>query len=328
MSLTERPRRLRTSQAMRNLVAETTVVPSQLILPTFIKEGLAEPKPVKGLPGVFQQTRESLLAQVDEAIAAGLGGIMLFGIPANRDEQGTESCNPNGVLNQAVAAVRERAGDKLVVVADLCLDEFTSHGHCGVLDGRGRVDNDATLALYARMAVELAKAGAHMLGASGMMDGQVQVVREALDAAGFTDVSVLAYSAKYASAFYGPFRDAVESELEGDRRTYQQDPRNFTESMREVRLDVEQGADIVMVKPALSYLDVIRETAQSVDVPVAAYIVSGEMAMIELAAEHGLIERERAILEAVASVRRAGANVICTYWALELAQMFYARKTL
>ncbi len=328
MSLTERPRRLRTSQAMRNLVAETTVVPSQLILPTFIKEGLAEPKPVKGLPGVFQQTRESLLAQVDEAIAAGLGGIMLFGIPANRDEQGTESCNPNGVLNQAVAAVRERAGDKLVVVADLCLDEFTSHGHCGVLDGRGRVDNDATLALYARMAVELAKAGAHMLGASGMMDGQVQVVREALDAAGFTDVSVLAYSAKYASAFYGPFRDAVESELEGDRRTYQQDPRNFTESMREVRLDVEQGADIVMVKPALSYLDVIRETAQSVDVPVAAYIVSGEMAMIELAAEHGLFERERAILEAVASVRRAGVNVICTYWALELAQMFYARKTL
>jgi porphobilinogen synthase len=313
---------------MRNLVAETTVVPSQLIYPTFIKEGLAEPKSIKGLPGVFQNTESSLLAEVDRAIAAGIGGIMIFGIPAERDEQGSAACEPNGILNRAVAAVRKHAGDKLVVVADLCLDEFTSHGHCGVLDDHGNVDNDATLVAYGRMAVELAKAGAHMLGASGMMDGQVGYVRQQLDQAGHTDVSILAYSAKYASAFYGPFRNAVESELDGDRRTYQQDPRNFTESMREVRLDVEQGADIVMVKPALAYLDVIRETAQSVDVPVAAYIVSGEMAMIELAAEQGLIDRERAILEAVASVRRAGATVICTYWALELAEMFYARKSL
>ncbi|WP_138315059.1 porphobilinogen synthase [Rhodoluna limnophila] len=328
MSLIERPRRLRTTQAMRNLVAETTVVPSQLIYPTFIKEGLTEPKPIKGLPGVFQNTEASLLAKVDRAIAAGIGGIMIFGIPAERDELGSAACEPNGILNRAVAAVRKHAGDKLVVVADLCLDEFTSHGHCGVLDDHGNVDNDATLVAYGRMAVELAKAGAHMLGASGMMDGQVGYVRQQLDEAGYTDVSILAYSAKYASAFYGPFRDAVESELDGDRRTYQQDPRNFIESMREVRLDVEQGADIVMVKPALAYLDVIRETAQSVDVPVAAYLVSGEMAMIELAAEQGLIDRERAILEAVASVRRAGANVICTYWALELAEMFYARKTL
>ena len=328
MSLTERPRRLRTTQAMRNLVAETTVVPSQLIYPTFIKEGLTEPKPIKGLPGVFQNTEESILAEVDRAIAAGIGGIMIFGIPTERDELGSAACQPNGILNRAIAAVRERAGDKLVVVADLCLDEFTSHGHCGVLDAHGNVDNDATLIAYGKMAVELAQAGAHMLGASGMMDGQVGHVRAELDKAGFIDVSILAYSAKYASAFYGPFRDAVESELDGDRRTYQQDPRNFTESRREVRLDVEQGADIVMVKPALAYLDVIRETAQSVDVPVAAYLVSGEMAMIELAAEQGLIDRERAILEAVSSVRRAGATVICTYWALELAEMFYARKTL
>lgn len=328
MSLIERPRRLRTSQAMRNLVAESAVLPSQLILPTFVKQGLAQRKEIKGLPGVYQNTEASLLLEVDRAISAGIGGLMLFGIPEKRDESGSESCNPNGVLNKVVTAVRARAGNKLVIVADLCLDEFTSHGHCGVLDETGAVDNDATLILYARMALSLAKAGAHMLGTSGMMDGQVGFIRKALDDAGFTDVSLLAYSAKYASAFYGPFRDAVESELEGDRRTYQQDPRNFTESMREVRLDIEQGADIVMVKPALAYLDVIRETAQSVDVPVAAYIVSGEMAMIELAAEHGLIERERAILEAVASVRRAGATVICTYWAIELAEMFYARKTL
>ena len=223
MSLIERPRRLRASQAMRNLVAETNVVPSQLIYPTFIKEGLTEPKPIKGLPGVFQNTEASLLAEVDRAIAAGIGGIMIFGIPAERDELGSAACEPNGILNRAVAAVRERAGDKLVVVADLCLDEFTSHGHCGVLDGHGNVDNDATLIAYGKMAVALAKAGAHMLGASGMMDGQVGYVRAELDKAGFIDVSILAYSAKYASAFYGPFRDAVESELDGDRRTYQQD---------------------------------------------------------------------------------------------------------
>jgi len=217
--------------------------------------------------------------------------------------------------------VREQAGDKLVIVADLCLDEFTSHGHCGVLGENGEVDNDATLVAYASMAIELARAGAHLVGTSGMMDGQVGTVRAALDDAGFADVGILAYAAKYASAFYGPFRDAVESALEGNRRGYQQDPRNRVESMREVRLDVAEGADIVMVKPALSYLDIVRDTAESVDVPVAAYLVSGEMAMIEAAAAAGLIDRERAILEALVSTRRAGATVICTYWALEVAAL-------
>ena len=318
---TERPRRLRASQAIRNLVAESTVVPAQLILPVFVKENLAEPRQIKGLPGVFQHNLDTLPAVVDQALAAGIGGIMVFGIPAERDAEGSQACNPNGILNAAIRRVRAQVGERMVVIADLCLDEFTSHGHCGVLAADGSVDNDATLEAYSAMAVELAKAGAHMLGASGMMDGQVGVVRGALDAAGFGNVSILAYAAKYASAFYGPFRDAVESELQGDRKTYQQDPRNLRESLREIRLDVEEGADIVMVKPALSYLDVVREARLSVDIPVAAYIVSGEMAMLEAAAAAGLIERERAILEMLHSVKRAGADIICTYWAIEASAL-------
>ncbi|MEN9715921.1 MAG: hypothetical protein RJA35_1388 [Actinomycetota bacterium] len=317
----ERPRRLRASAAIRNLVAENRVDPAQLILPIFVKEDLAAPRPIKGLPGVLQHNLASLPAVIDEALTAGIGGVMLFGIPTKRDATGTEALNAAGILNVAVRQVRQQVGDRLVVIADLCLDEFTDHGHCGVLAADGSVDNDATLNVYAQMAVELAKAGAHMLGASGMMDGQVGFTRAALDAAGHTDVSILAYAAKYASAFYGPFRDAVESELKGDRKTYQQDPRNLRESLREIRLDVEEGADIVMVKPALSYLDVVREAKLSVDVPVAAYVVSGEMAMLEAAAAADLIDRERAILEVLHSVKRAGADIICTYWALEAAAL-------
>ena len=321
----QRPRRLRANAAIRNLVSETQVRAEQLILPLFVREGLESPKPIRGLPGVVQHTKESLHAEIDRALAAGIGGVMVFGIPNHRDADGSESCNPNGVLAEAVRAIREQAGDRLVVIADLCLDEFTSHGHCGVLSPDGSVDNDRTLEIYARMAVVLAEAGAHMLGASGMMDGQVGEVRTALDAANFEDVSILAYAAKYASAFYGPFRDAVESALEGDRFTYQQDPRNIRESMREMKLDAEEGADIIMVKPALGYLDVVREASQIVDLPIASYIVSGEPAMIEAAAAQDLIDRERAILEALASVHRAGANIICTYWAIEASVLLANR---
>lgn len=328
----ERPRRLRQNAAIRNLVAETRVDPAQLILPVFVKEGLAEPRPIKGLPGVLQHNLASLPAVVAQVIDAGIGGIMLFGIPEHRDSHGTEACNAAGILSQSVSAARAAANnhsgdaDKLVIIADLCLDEFTDHGHCGLLDTNGQVDNDATVAAYAAMAVVLAKAGAHMVGASGMMDGQVGVVRAALDEAGHTEVSILAYAAKYASAFYGPFRDAVESQLQGDRKTYQQDPRNLRESLREIRLDVEEGADIIMVKPALAYLDVVREARLAVDVPVAAYVVSGEMAMLEAAAAADLIDRERAILETLHSVKRAGADIICTYWAIEASSLLRAAR--
>jgi porphobilinogen synthase len=317
----ERPRRLRASAAIRNLVAENNVNPAQLILPVFVKEGLTEPRQIKGLPGVFQHNLDTLPTLVDQALAAGIGGIMIFGIPAVRDASGSEALNPEGILSKAVRQVRNQVGERLVVIADLCLDEFTDHGHCGVLAEDGSVDNDATLAAYAQMGVVLGQAGAHMLGASGMMDGQVGFTRLALDEAGLKNVSILAYAAKYASAFYGPFRDAVESELQGDRKTYQQDPRNLRESLREIRLDAEEGADIIMVKPALSYLDVIREARLATDIPVAAYIVSGEMAMLEAAAAADLIERERAILEVLASVKRAGADIICTYWAIEAAAL-------
>jgi porphobilinogen synthase len=321
----QRPRRLRANAAIRNLVSETQVRPEQLILPLFVREGLESPKPIKGLPGVVQHTKASLHSEIDRALAAGIGGVMVFGIPNHRDADGSESCNPDGVLADAVRAIREQAGDRLVVIADLCLDEFTSHGHCGVLAEDGTVDNDRTLEIYGRMAVVLAEAGAHMLGASGMMDGQVRALRNALDASKFKDVSILAYAAKYASAFYGPFRDAVESALEGDRFTYQQDPRNIRESMREIKLDADEGADIIMVKPALGYLDVVREASQIVDLPIASYIVSGETAMIEAAAAQDLIDRERAILEALASVHRAGANIICTYWAIEASVLLSNR---
>ena len=321
MTITSRPRRLRINQAMRNLVSETQVQASSLILPLFVREGLTEPVAIKGMPGVVQHTFASLKIEVDRALSAGIGGIMVFAIPQQRDEMGSEALNPNGILNQAVRAIRDQVGERLIVIADLCLDEFTSHGHCGVLNTEGVVDNDRTLEIYAKMAVLLATNGAHMLGTSGMMDGQVGAVRQALDAANYLDVSILAYAAKYASAFYGPFRDAVESQLVGDRKSYQQDPSNVKESMREIQLDISEGADIIMVKPGMMYLDVLHAASQFVNLPLASYIVSGEMALIEAAAREGSVDRERAIMEIVTSVRRAGAQVICTYWALEVAEL-------
>ncbi|MCQ9165350.1 porphobilinogen synthase [Arthrobacter sp. STN4] len=314
-----RPRRLRTTTAMRRLVAEHRLAPAELILPAFIREDLSEPAPITSMPGVVQHTTESLVAAAREAVELGLGGIMLFGIPAVRDAAGTASLDPHGVLNKAITDVRAAVGDDLVVMSDLCLDEFTDHGHCGVLDAHGVVDNDATLAIYAQMAVAQAKAGAHVVAPSGMMDGQVGVIREALDAAGFTDVAVLAYAAKYASAFYGPFREAVDSQLEGDRRTYQMDAGNRREALHEVELDLAEGADIVMVKPAMSYLDILADVAEMSPVPVAAYQISGEYAMIEAAAANGWINRRAAIEESVLSIKRAGATMILTYWAAELA---------
>jgi porphobilinogen synthase len=306
---------------MRRLVAETQVRPSQLVLPMFVREGLTAPRPVASLPGVMQHTRDSLRKAAAEAVQAGVGGIMLFGVPASRDPEGSGGTDPAGVLNVAIRDVVAEVGDATVVMGDLCLDEFTSHGHCGVLAPDGSVDNDATLARYADMAVAQAEAGAHMLGPSGMMDGQIGVIRRALDTHGFTEVSLLAYAAKYASAFYGPFRDAVESSLVGDRKTYQQDPPNVREALREVALDVAEGADIVMVKPALPYLDVVRAVAESVDVPVAAYQVSGEYAMVEAAAANGWLDRDRVIVETLTSIRRAGAQVILTYWAAEASSI-------
>lgn len=265
-----RPRRLRTTAAMRRLVSEYQLAPADLILPVFIREDLSEPRAISSMPGVVQHTTESLLAAAREAVELGLGGIMLFGIPAVRDAAGTASLDPDGVLNRAIRDVRAAVGDALVVMSDLCLDEFTDHGHCGVLAPDGSVDNDATLEIYAKMAVAQAAAGAHVVAPSGMMDGQVGVIRDALDAAGFTSVSVLAYAAKYASAFYGPFREAVDSQLQGDRRTYQMDPGNRREALHEVELDLAEGADIVMVKPAMSYLDILADVAAMSPVPVAA----------------------------------------------------------
>ena len=315
-----RPRRLRVNPAVRRLVGEFRLHPAELILPVFVKEDLTEPRPLSSMPGVYQHTRESLRKTAAEAAALGLGGIMLFGIPAVKDAVGSGATDPGGILNQAVRDVRQEVGDDLVVMADLCLDEFTDHGHCGVLTPEGVVDNDATLLRYADMGVALAEAGVHMVGPSGMMDGQVATIRKALDEKGFQDISILAYAAKYASAFYGPFREAVESELQGDRRTYQQDPANGQDALREVALDIAEGADIVMVKPAMSYLDVVARVADRFDVPVAAYQISGEYSMIEAAAANGWIDRDRAITESLLSIRRAGASIILTYWAMEVAE--------
>ncbi|WP_431942619.1 porphobilinogen synthase [Micromonospora marina] len=320
-----RPRRLRRNAAVRRLVSETRLDPAELVVPMFVKEGLTEPRAIASLPGVLQHSRDSLRKAAVEAVQAGVGGIMLFGVPAARDETGSGGVDPAGVLNTAIRDVVAEVGDSTVVMSDLCLDEFTSHGHCGLLTPDGGVDNDATLAAYADMAVAQAAAGVHVVGPSGMMDGQVGVVRKALDAAGHRDVSVLAYAVKYASAFYGPFRDAVESALEGDRRTYQQDPANLRESLREVELDVAEGADMVMVKPALPYLDVVSAVRAAVHVPVAAYQVSGEYAMVEAAAANGWIDRERVMLETLTSIRRAGAQIILTYWAVEAAQLLRER---
>ena len=316
-----RPRRLRRTPALRSLVSETSLEARQLLLPVFVREDASEPRPIESMPGVVQHTRDSLRAAAAEAASLGVGGLVLFGIPAVKDATGSGALDPEGILNVAIADVVAEVGDALTVTSDLCLDEFTDHGHCGVLDDRGRVDNDATLELYAQMALAHAEAGVDLVGPSGMMDGQVRVVRAALDAAGHTDVGILAYSAKYASAFYGPFREAVASSLEGDRRTYQQDPGNAREGVREALLDVEEGADLVMVKPGLAYLDVLRRVADAVDVPVAAYNISGEYSMVEAAAERGWIDREPAILETLTAFRRAGADVVLTYWAAEAARL-------
>jgi porphobilinogen synthase len=318
-----RPRRLRRTPALRRLVAETHLVPAQLVLPLFVKEGATEPVPIGSMPGQVQHSRDSLRRAVSDAAAAGIGGVMLFGVPAERDATGSAGCRPEGILNVALADTVAEAGDALVVMGDLCLDEFTDHGHCGVLDARpgrtGDVANDATLEHYRAMAVAQAEAGAHLLGLSGMMDGQTAAVRDALDAAGHDDVALLAYAAKYASAFYGPFREAVDSQLTGDRRAYQLDPANRREGVREAVLDVEEGADVVMVKPAGSYLDVLADVAATSEVPVWAYQVSGEYAMIEAAAAQGWLDRRRTVAESVLAIRRAGADAILTYWALELA---------
>ncbi|MGM0699183.1 MAG: porphobilinogen synthase [Actinomycetota bacterium] len=317
---TVRPRRLRSTPALRRLVSEVRLHPTELILPMFVKEGLSEPLPLGGMPGVVQHTMDSLLEAAREAVAAGVGGLMLFGIPEHKDEIGSQADDPDGILNRALSLLAGELGDDTVIMADLCLDEYTSHGHCGVLDEAGAVDNDATLDRYASMALAQARAGAEVLGLSGMMDGQVAYCREALDAAGFTDTVVMGYTAKYASAFYGPFREAVDSELKGDRKTYQQDPANGREALRELGLDLAEGADIVMVKPGLPYLDVLAEVAQESIVPVWTYQVSGEYAMIEFAAAAGAIDREKAIEESLIAFKRAGSDAILTYWATEVAQ--------
>lgn len=316
-----RMRRLRRTPALRRLVSETQVRPEQLVLPVFVREGLTEPVAISSMPGVVQHTRDSLREAVTRAAQARLGGVMLFGIPEHKDAVGSGATDPNGVLNQAIGDVIAEVGDVLPVMADLCLDEFTEHGHCGVLDSQGRVDNDATLEIYGEMALAQAAAGVDLVAPSGMMDGQVAAIREALDGAGQLDVAILAYSAKYSSAFYGPFREAVDSSLQGDRRTYQQAPGNAREGLREAKLDVEEGADIVMIKPALAYLDVISAVRAAVDVPVAAYNISGEYSMVEAAAANGWIEREAAIIETLTSIRRAGADMILTYWAIEAASL-------
>ena len=314
-----RPRRLRSTAAIRRLTAENRLSAAELILPAFIREGLSEPVAISSMPGVVQHSSNTLRRAAAEAAELGVGGIMLFGIPAHRDATGSAGIDPDGVLNRAIADVRAEVGDSLVVMSDVCLDEFTDHGHCGVLAPDGAVDNDATLELYAQMAVAQADAGAHVLGPSGMMDGQVGVIRNALDAAGHQDTAVLAYAAKYASAFYGPFREAVDSQLVGDRRTYQMDAANRREALLEVQLDLEEGADMVMVKPAMSYLDIVADVAAMSPVPVAAYQISGEYAMIEAAAANGWIDRRRSIEESVLGIKRAGAQIILTYWATELA---------
>ena len=317
-----RPRRLRRTPALRSLVAETRLSARDFVLPLFVKEGLSEPARITSMPGVVQHSRASLRKAAAEAVEAGIGAVMLFGIPAVKDAAGSGATDPAGILNVAIADVVAEIGQDTVVMSDLCLDEFTDHGHCGVLGADGSVDNDATLARYREMALAQVSAGAEVLGLSGMMDGQVGSVRSALDESGSSDTILLAYSAKYASTFYGPFRDAVESSLVGDRRTYQQDPANADEALRELLLDIAEGADIVMVKPALPYLDVVSRVAQSAPgIPVAAYQVSGEMAMVEAAAACGWLDRDRAIIETLTSIRRAGASVILTYWAMDAARL-------
>ncbi len=317
----ERPRRLRSTAAMRRLVAETSLEPRHLVLPMFVADGIDEPRPISAMPGVVQHTRASLRAAAADAVAAGVGALMIFGVPREEDKDaaGSSGLRPDGILNRALADLAADLGDATVVMADTCLDEFTDHGHCGIVDESGRVDNDATNAQYVKLAVAQANAGAHVVGPSGMMDGQVAAIRAGLDAAGYADVAILAYAAKFASAFYGPFREAVASGLTGDRRTYQQDSGNAREAMREINLDVAEGADIIMVKPAMAYLDIVRAAAEISPVPVAAYQVSGEYAMIAAAAANGWIDRRATALESLISIRRAGADIVLTYFAADAA---------
>jgi len=321
MSLVVRPRRLRRTPALRRLVADVRVSPADLVLPVFVKEGLTAPVAIPSMPGVVQHSRDSVLRAASEAAAAGIGGLVVFGIPSVKDARGSGADDPEGVVQLAVADLVREVGEDLVVMTDLCLDEYTDHGHCGLLTPDGEVDNDSTLARYASAAVAQVRAGSQVVAPSGMMDGQVAAIRAALDGEGFTDVPILAYSAKYASAFYGPFRDAAECAPQfGDRSGYQQDAaRPTSEGVREALLDIAEGADAVMVKPALAYLDVVRAVAEAVDVPVAAYQVSGEYAMVEAAAAHGWLDRRRTVLETITGIRRAGAGMVFTYWATEAA---------
>jgi porphobilinogen synthase len=314
-----RPRRLRATPALRRLTAETRLHPADLVLPMFVREGIDSPVEISSMPGVVHHSLSSLPHAVAEAAEAGVGGVMLFGVPLEKDAVGSGATDPEGILNVATRVAVDAAQGALVVQTDLCLDEFTDHGHCGVLAADGSVDNDATLVRYDEMAVVQAEAGSQLIGMSGMMDGQIGSARDALDAAGFSNTALLAYAAKYASAFYGPFREAVQSTLVGDRRTYQQDAANGREGIREVELDLAEGADIVMVKPAMSYLDVLAETAAMSPVPVWAYQISGEYAMIQAAAANGWIDLDAASYESVLSIKRAGADAILTYWATELA---------
>jgi porphobilinogen synthase len=318
--LRQRPRRLRRTPALRALVRETNVTPADLIEPLFVKEGIDGPVEIASMPGQFQHTLDSLRKHAAESAAAGITAFMLFGVPERKDAEGSEAWNPDGIAQRGLRVLREELGDDRVVIADLCLDEYTDHGHCGVLDDDGHVRNDETVERYSRIALAQAEAGAHLVGPSGMMDGQVAAIREALDGAGRDDVGILAYAAKFASAFYGPFRDAAECAPRfGDRSGYQQDPANADEALREIRADIAEGADIVMVKPALPYLDVVRVAKDATGFPMAAYQVSGEYAMIEAAAANGWLDRRRAVLESLTAIRRAGADLILTYHARDAA---------
>ena len=318
--LTFRPRRLRVNPAMRELTAETHLHRSDFIYPMFVAEGIDAPQEISSMPGQYQHTLDSLVKAVEEAANAGVLCVDLFGVPVSKDAVGSQAWAEDGILNKGIARLHKEFGDDVLVMADTCLDEFTDHGHCGVVTEDGRVDNDPTVALYQKMAVSQARSGAHMVSPSGMMDGQIGAIRDALDDEGFEDVAIMAYSAKYASAFYGPFREAVDCSLKGDRKTYQQDPRNFRESIKEVELDIAEGADMVMVKPSLPYLDVLAAVAEESTVPVASYQVSGEYAMIEAAARNGWIDRDRIMMESLTSIKRAGADQILTYYAVEAAK--------
>ena len=317
----ERPRRLRSTPALRRLVAQTSLEPRHLVLPMFVADGIDEPRPIASMPGVVQHSRSTLREAAADAVTAGVGGIMVFGVPRDEDKDaaGSAGSDADGILNLALRDLSKDLGDATVLMADTCLDEFTDHGHCGVLDQAGRVDNDATVRRYVEMAVAQADSGTHVVSPSGMMDGQVAAIRDGLDAAGYSDVVILAYAAKFASSFYGPFREAVASSLSGDRRTYQEDPGNGREAVREIALDIDEGADIIMVKPAMAYLDVVRAAAEISPVPVAAYQVSGEYSMISAAAANGWIDGRAAALETLTSIRRAGADIVLTYWAADVA---------